>query len=48
MDSSPLKQERQLYESIGGRTGVAALVERFYRNVLSDPELAPFFRNDAV
>jgi hemoglobin len=46
--ATPVRQERQLYESIGGRTGVAALVERFYGNVLNDPELAPFFKNTSI
>ncbi|MBX6419592.1 MAG: group 1 truncated hemoglobin [Nevskia sp.] len=38
-------EDRKLYESIGGATGVNALVERFYANVLNDPQLAPFFEH---
>lgn len=33
------------YELIGGGRAVAALVDRFYELVLSDPELAGFFTN---
>lgn len=32
-----------LYEAIGGRDAVRAAVDRFYRRVLADPSLAPFF-----
>jgi hemoglobin len=32
-----------VYDDIGGKEAVAATVERFYDNVLADPELAPFF-----
>lgn len=36
--------ERQtLYERIGGDAAIARLVGVFYRRVLADPELAPFF-----
>lgn len=39
---------RELYESIGGSFGVAALVERFYEKVLEDPQLAPFFKHTSM
>lgn len=42
---APVGEDRKLYESIGGATGVNALVERFYANVLNDPQLAPFFEH---
>jgi hemoglobin len=32
-----------LYEAIGGQAAVAAAVDLFYRRVLADPELSPFF-----
>lgn len=32
-----------IYEQIGGRTAVSTVVEDFYRRVLADPELAPYF-----
>ena len=32
-----------LYEAIGGRAAVTAAVDVFYRRVLADPELSPFF-----
>jgi len=33
----------RLYELIGGRQAVQAAVETFYKKVLSDPSLSPFF-----
>lgn len=35
--------ERSLYERVGGERAVDELVGEFYRRVLSDPELSPFF-----
>ena len=32
-----------LYELIGGRSAIHAAVESFYRKVLADPSLQPFF-----
>jgi hemoglobin len=32
-----------LYEAIGGRAALRAAVDVFYRRLLADPELAPFF-----
>lgn len=32
-----------LYERMGGKDGVAAAVEAFYRKVLADPRTRPFF-----
>jgi hemoglobin len=32
-----------LYDAIGGRPAVVAAVDVFYRRVLADPELSPFF-----
>jgi hemoglobin len=34
---------RSLYERIGGDTAIAEAVETFYRTVLADPALAPYF-----
>ena len=36
---------RSLYERIGGAEGLTRLVDSFYKAVLADPELAPFFHN---
>lgn len=36
-------QQASLYEQLGGAQAVDAAVERFYRRVLRDPLLAPFF-----
>jgi hemoglobin len=32
-----------LYEAIGGRAALRAAVDVFYRRLLADPQLAPFF-----
>jgi hemoglobin len=32
-----------LYERLGGAPAIDAVVDEFYRRVLADPELAPFF-----
>lgn len=32
-----------LYETIGGRSTIEAAIENFYRKVLEDPDLRPFF-----
>lgn len=37
-----------LYEKIGGRQGVFRLVQRFYEGVLSDPQLAHFFKHTSM
>ena len=34
-----------LYDRLGGETGIAGLISRFYARVLTDPTLAPFFKN---
>lgn len=33
------------YDLIGGARAIAALVDRFYELILSDPQLVPFFAN---
>lgn len=41
---SPAEAEAiSVYEAIGGRAAVTAAVDRFYRRLLADPALAPFF-----
>ena len=37
-----------LYERVGGREAIVALVGTFYDRVLADPELAPFFGGTSV
>ena len=37
------KEEKPLFEKIGGEAAVDAAVDLFYRKVLADEELAPFF-----
>lgn len=36
-----------LYERLGGEPAIAAVVQDFYRRVLADPLLVPFFRGVA-
>jgi hemoglobin len=36
-------EETSLYDAIGGRASLVAAVDVFYRRVLADPELGPFF-----
>lgn len=38
-----VEERPSLYERVGGEAGVGSLVDAFYRRVLGDPELAPFF-----
>ncbi len=35
----------KLYETIGGNRTIWAATEAFYRRVLADPELQPFFQS---
>lgn len=37
-----------LYEKIGGEKTIEKLIMAFYQNVLSDPELQPFFQDIAL
>lgn len=37
-----------LHERLGGQQGLELVVTRFYDRVLTDPELAPFFKNTAM
>lgn len=37
-----------LYDRLGGEIGIETLVNRFYDRVISDPILAPFFRNTSM
>jgi hemoglobin len=37
-------EQSSLFERIGGEPGVTALVDAFYRRVLADSELSPFFQ----
>ncbi len=36
-----------LYEKVGGKAGVEALVYEFYGRVMQDPDLAPYFEKTA-
>jgi hemoglobin len=41
---SPAEAEAiSVYEAIGGRAALTAAVDHFYRRLLADPALAPFF-----
>ena len=40
---TPVTHSPTLYERLGGGPAVAAAVDEFYRRVLADPQLAPFF-----
>ena len=37
-----------LFDAIGGDPAIAAAVEAFYRRVLADPSLAPFFADTPI
>jgi hemoglobin len=43
IESTPATDQPTLYQRIGGEAAVARLVEDFYRRVLADEELQPFF-----
>jgi hemoglobin len=38
-----MSNQPTLFEAIGGHAAVGAAVEEFYRRVLADPDLTPFF-----
>ncbi|HLZ68418.1 MAG TPA: group 1 truncated hemoglobin [Dehalococcoidia bacterium] len=38
-----MRHDTSIYDAIGGQPAVLAAVEEFYRRVLADPALAPFF-----
>src|SRR5215213_8710191 len=38
-----VSERKSLYEELGGRAAIAAVVEEFYARVLADPTLAPMF-----
>ena len=40
--------DASLYERIGGRDGVAEVIDELYRRILGDSELAPFFAHSDV
>lgn len=43
-----ISTEPSLYDRLGGAIGIETLVNRFYGRVVSDPLLAPFFRNTSM
>jgi hemoglobin len=43
-----VSQAESLYEKLGGQARVRDLLADFYRRVLDDPELAPFFEGVAI
>lgn len=42
--ATPQLDRRPLYEQLGGEAGLAALVDRFLRELAQDPDAAPQFR----
>lgn len=44
----PMSTTSSLYDRLGGEAGIQALVIAFYTSVMTDPELAPFFRHTAI
>jgi hemoglobin len=42
-DTAAEADEISFYEAIGGRPALVAAVDLFYRRILADPELSPFF-----
>ncbi len=40
--------DESLYDRIGGAKAVEELIGEFYRHVLADPELGPFFENTSI
>lgn len=38
-----MSETKTIYEQLGGEAAISAATEEFYRRVLSDTELAPFF-----
>ena len=43
-----METQTTIYDQIGGGPAVAAAVDEFYRRVLADESLAPFFRDSDV
>ncbi|RUL88610.1 group I truncated hemoglobin [Tautonia sociabilis] len=43
-----MRDEATLYDRIGGEATVARVIDDFYRRVLDDPELEPFFRHASM
>lgn len=41
-------ENQNLYERLGGETGIESLVDDFYQRVLGDSELAPFFEHASM
>ncbi len=46
--AAPQLDRRPLYEQLGGEAGLDALVDRFLRELASDPDAAPHFRGADV
>lgn len=46
--ATPQLDRRPLYEQLGGEAGLAALVDRFLRELALDPDAAPHFRGADV
>ncbi len=44
-EEAPFQEEKALFEQIGGEGAVDAAVDLFYRKVLADDDLAPFFES---
>lgn len=47
-DTSENQSSENLFERLGGATGVAEIVKDMYARVLDDPELSPFFAGVSI
>ena len=43
-----LEKQQTLFKRVGGEQVIAELIREFYKRVLADPELKPFFKNTSI
>src|SRR5262245_12588143 len=46
--SPTVHRAETLYAQLGGNAGVIAVVERFYKKIVADPDLKPFFNRTSM